>query len=128
MFNYQEEWSDAAVRRLIARVGEGSIKDIIALRRADQLGMCPENARYFPAGLAEFAARVNAVMDDSRAFTVSKLAVGGDDIMKGVGLEPGPRIGIILNELLQSVLEDPALNEREKLLEIARKLVKERLP
>ena len=40
MFNYLEEWSDAAVRRLIARVGEASITDIIALRRADQVGMC----------------------------------------------------------------------------------------
>jgi hypothetical protein len=36
-------------------------------------------------------------------------------------------VGIILNELLQSVLEDPALNDREKLLEIARKLVQQRM-
>jgi tRNA nucleotidyltransferase (CCA-adding enzyme) len=128
MFNYQEEWSDAAVRRLIARVGEGSINDIIALRRADQLGICPENAQHFPVALAEFAARVSTVLEAGRAFTVSKLAVDGDDIMKDAGLKAGPQIGIILNELLQSVLEDPALNEREKLLDIARKLVKERLP
>lgn len=128
MFNYLEEWSDAAVRRLIARVGEGSIKDIIALRRADQIGMCHENAQYFPQGLSEFAQRVAGVMESGRAFTVSKLAIGGNDIMENLDLRPGPQVGIILNELLQSVLEDPALNEREKLLEIARKLVKERLP
>ena len=127
MFNYQEEWSDAAVRRLIARVGEGSIKDIIALRRADQIGMCRDNAQHFPQGLSEFAQRVAEVMESGRAFTVSKLAVDGNDIMEDLGLAPGPQVGIILNELLQSVLEDPALNEREKLLEIARKLVKERL-
>jgi tRNA nucleotidyltransferase (CCA-adding enzyme) len=128
MFNYQEEWSDAAVRRLISRVGEGSIGDIIALRRADQIGMCPENRQYFPQGLSEFAARVSAVMEAGRAFTLSQLAIDGNDIMRDVGLAPGPQVGIILNELLQSVLEDPALNEKEKLLEIARRLVKERLP
>ena len=50
MFNYQEEWSDAAVRRLIARVGEEKIDDIIALRRADQIGMCRENAAGVPRG------------------------------------------------------------------------------
>jgi putative nucleotidyltransferase with HDIG domain len=127
MFNYQEEWSDAAVRRLISRVGEGSIGDIIALRRADQIGMCHENAQYFPQGLAEFAQRVNDVLESGRAFTISRLAIDGNDIMKDLGLKPGPQIGIILNELLQSVLEDPALNEREKLLEISRKLVSERL-
>jgi len=127
MFNYQEEWSDAAVRRLIARVGEGSIGDIIALRRADQIGMCHENAQYFPQGLAEFSQRVKDVMESGRAFTLSKLAVDGNDIMKDIGLSPGPQVGVILNELLQSVLEDPGLNEREKLMEIARRLVKERL-
>lgn len=36
-------------------------------------------------------------------------------------------MGIILQELLQSVLEDPVLNEKEKLLEIARKMLVERL-
>jgi tRNA nucleotidyltransferase (CCA-adding enzyme) len=127
MFNYQEEWSDAAVRRLIARVGEGSIADIIALRRADQVGMCQENARQFPQGLSEFARRVDAVLESGRTFTISKLAINGDDIMTHLGLRPGPQVGIILNELLQSVLEDPALNERGKLLEISAKFVKERL-
>ncbi len=127
MFNYQEHWSDAAVRRLIARVGESAIDDIIALRRADQVGMCPQNAGYFPQGLAEFAERVAEVLDSGRAFTLSKLAIDGNDLMTELGLSPGPRVGIILNELLQSVLEDPALNEKNKLLEIARKLAAERL-
>ncbi len=127
MFNYQAHWSDAAVRRLIARVGEGSIGDIIALRRADQIGMCPQNAAHFPQGLSEFAARVAEVMESGRAFTLSKLAIDGNDIMTELGLAPGPRVGIILDELLQSVLEDPRLNERDKLLEIARKLSAERL-
>jgi hypothetical protein len=127
MFNYQEEWSDAAVRRLVARVGEGSIKDIVALRRADQIGMCDENARYLPQGLSDFARRVGEVLESGKAFTLSKLAIDGNDIMTSLGLAPGPQVGIILNELLQSVLEDPALNEKESLLTIARRLVEQRL-
>jgi putative nucleotidyltransferase with HDIG domain len=127
MFNYKEQWSDAAVRRLIAGVGEESIKDIIALRRADQIGMCQQNAEHFPQGLAEFAQRVREVMESGRAFTRSKLAISGSDIMKELGIAPGPQVGIILKELLQSVLEDPELNAPEKLLRIARKLLEQRL-
>jgi len=127
MFNYQEEWSDAAVRRLVSRVGEGSIKDLVALRRADQVGMCRENAQHFPQGLSDFAHRVDSVLSADRALTISSLAVNGRDIMERLGLPPGPRVGVILQELLQSVLEDPALNDREKLLEIAGKMLKERL-
>jgi tRNA nucleotidyltransferase (CCA-adding enzyme) len=127
MFNYQEEWSDAAVRRLIARVGEGTIKDIIALRRADQIGMCRENAKTFPEGLAAFAARVSSVLDAGRAFTVRQMAADGDDIMSRLSLPPGPQVGIILEELLQAVLDDPSLNEKEKLLQIAEKFYDQRL-
>ncbi|MGD0782529.1 MAG: polynucleotide adenylyltransferase, partial [Candidatus Aminicenantales bacterium] len=112
MFNYQDEWSDSAVRRLIARVGEEKIDDIIALRRADQVGMCKENARAFPEGLARFAERVSHVLSQGRAFTVRQVAVNGRDLMERLGIPPGPQVGIILEELLQTVLEDPALNER----------------
>lgn len=127
MFNYQEEWSDAAVRRLIARVGEEKIDNIIALRRADQIGMCRENAATFPVGLADFAARVRRTMEGSRAFTLRELAVNGGDLMDALSLSPGPKIGVILGELMQAVLDDPALNEKEKLLEIARRLYQERI-
>jgi len=127
MFNYQEEWSDAAVRRLIARVGESKVKDIIALRRADQIGMCRENARSFPEGLAAFAARVTSVLEAGRAFTVRQMAADGIDIMSRLGLPPGPQVGIILEELLQAVLDDPSLNEKEKLLQIAEKFYNQRL-
>ena len=127
MFNYQEEWSDAAVRRLIARVGDGKINDIIALRRADQIGMCRENARTFPEGLAAFAARVSTVLEAGRAFTVRQMAADGDDIMSRLGLRPGPLVGIVLEELLQAVLDDPSLNEKEKLLGIAERFYNQRL-
>ena len=127
MFNYQEEWSDAAVRRFVARVGEDAIDDLFALRRADQIGMCAENANVFPQGLALLADRVRAVREGDRAFTVGELAVDGADIMSHLGIGPGPTVGAILAALLQAVLDDPAQNERERLLEIARRFYGERI-
>ena len=127
MFNYQEEWSDAAVRRFVARVGEDAIDDLFALRRADQIGMCAENANVFPQGLALLADRVRAVREGDRAFTVGQLAVDGADIMSHLGIGPGPTVGAILAALLQAVLDDPAQNERERLLEIARRFYGERM-
>ena len=127
MFNYQDEWSDAAVRRLVARVGEEKIDDLISLRRADQIGMCRENAAVFPEGLADFAARVRGVLRGGRALTVRQLAVKGDDLMAALRIPAGPKIGIILNELLQAVLDDPDLNEKDKLLDMAGRLYRERL-
>jgi tRNA nucleotidyltransferase (CCA-adding enzyme) len=131
MFNYQEEWSDAAVRRFIARVGENAIDDLLALRQADLIGMCAENAEAFPRGLSQgltlLASRVGAVREGDRAFSVRELAVDGADVMARLGISAGPAVGTILAALLQAVLEDPALNEKERLLDVAKRFYRERM-
>ncbi len=127
MFNYQEEWSDAAVRRLISRVGEENMDDLISLRRADQIGMCRENANRFPEGLSLFVSRVDAVRAAEKVFTIKQLAVNGRDIMERLSLEPGPAVGAILSELHAAVLDDPSLNTPEALLEIAGRLYAQRM-
>jgi poly(A) polymerase/tRNA nucleotidyltransferase (CCA-adding enzyme) len=127
MFNYTEEWSDAAVRRLIARVGEQHIDALIALRRADQAGMCPGDADAYPQGLALFARRVRAVLEGAKALTLRDLAVDGKDVMERLQIRGGPAVGKVLGELLEAVLEDPALNERERLLQIAERMYRERI-
>lgn len=39
------------------------------------------------------------------------LKVDGNDVMKVLGIAPGPKVGWILNVLLQDVLDDPAKNK-----------------
>jgi hypothetical protein len=53
--------------------------------------------------------------------SVGDLAVDGNDLIRA-GLKPGPRFGRILEELLERVLEDPGLNRRETLLELAERM------
>ncbi len=125
MFNYQEEWSDAAIRRFIARVEPENIPELLALRRADQIGRC--RTREISANLIEFERRIQRVMAGDKALGLKDLAVDGRDLMERLSLAPGPQVGLILNFLLESVLEDPALNRRETLLEIARRFYEERL-
>ena len=120
MFNFDEQWSDAAVRRFVARVGRDRIDKLLALRRADQLGRYGEEHRARPSPrLVALAQRVRAVMERREAVTVRDLAVNGSDLMAHLKLAPGPIIGILLRQLLEAVLEDPALNERDRLLTIA---------
>ena len=120
MFNFDEQWSDAAVRRFVARVGRDRIDKLLALRRADQIGRYGEEHRARPSPrLMALAQRISAVMERREAVTVRDLAVNGSDLMAHLKLAPGPIIGILLRQLLEAVLEDPALNERDRLLTIA---------
>ena len=128
MFNFDEHWSDAAVRRFVARVGRDRIDKLLALRRADQLGRYGERHRIRPSPrLIALANRVSAVMKRQEALTIRDLAVNGNDLMAVLKLAPGPVIGVLLQQLLEAVLEDPALNERDSLLTIADNFYRSRL-
>jgi putative nucleotidyltransferase with HDIG domain len=118
MFHYTDEWSDAAVRRFIVRVGESYFAKMCQLRRADAYATAAHEPP--PQFLLPLMYRVEKVMSENRAFSLKDLAVSGKDLIEW-GLKPGKSIGIILNELLETVLDDPAQNNRGDLLKIAEK-------
>ena len=115
MFDYRPEWSDAAVRRFIRSVGVDAIADLFDLRIADNIGNGLKVG--FPHYLEEMRERVEGILEAEEALSVRDLAVDGKDVMSVLGVPPGPRVGEILNQLLEEVLERPDLNRRETLLE-----------
>ena len=123
MFHYTDEWSDAAVRRFIARAGQENLEDLYRLRRADTYAFSGKEGDA--SSLLLLVKRVDKIMAHSKALSIKDLAVSGNDLL-GIGVPSGKKIGIILRELLETVLDDPAQNTREKLLEIAIKINKER--
>ena len=119
MFNYQENWSDSAVRRFVIRAGEENLPDIFALRKADSYGTSKTEPHW--SSLLPLTERIEKILSKSRVLSLKDLAVSGYDLMS-IGISPGKTMGIILDELLESVLDDPALNNKEKLLEMAGKI------
>ena len=116
MFDYKQELSDRAVRRFIKRIGTDSVDDLIALRKADDLAH--GWGRGFEKDIEKFKNRVNSQIKKSYPFTTSDLAVNGHDVMKITDLQPSPRVGQILNQLLEVVIEKPEYNQKDKLLKI----------
>jgi poly(A) polymerase/tRNA nucleotidyltransferase (CCA-adding enzyme) len=116
MFAYTPDWTDAAVRRFVRRVGADLLEDLYVLRAADNAA---SGARE-PAGggLAELRERVaRAIAADP--IQAGQLAIDGHDLVRELGLPPGPEIGRLLATLLEAVLDDPGLNRREALLDLA---------
>jgi poly(A) polymerase/tRNA nucleotidyltransferase (CCA-adding enzyme) len=90
------------------------VADLFDLRIADNLGNGLKTG--FPHYLGELADRVAEILRKQEALTVRDLAVDGNDVMRELGLGAGPRVGQVLEKLLQEVLEDPSRNDRERLL------------
>lgn len=116
MFNYEPGWRAATVRRFIRRVGEENLEDLFLLRKADA------KSRGRVDDLSALRDRIRAELEQRNAITLSDLAVDGRDVMRECGIAAGPDIGRILSELLELVLEEPSLNNREGLLARVRKM------
>ncbi len=101
----------AGARRLIKRVSKENISDLINLRIADRLGMGRPKAR--PYRLRQIEYLIEKVSKDP--ISVKMLKIGGNEIMKILNIQPGPKIGAILDVLLSEVIEDPKKNNKKYL-------------
>ena len=116
MFDYKKELSDKAIRRFIKRIGADNIDNLISLRKADDLAH--GHGRAFEKDLELFGERIEAARRQSPPLSISDLAVNAHDVMNVTGLQPGPKVGKILNQLLEIVIERPEHNQKDKLTEI----------
>ena len=119
MFRYEPNWSDAAVRRFLAKIGPDSVEDLFALREADNEG---SGVARDADALAELRARIAAEVAAGPILDRSALAVDGSDLMAELGLVEGPLLGRILGALFDRVVEEPGLNDRPTLMLLARDL------
>lgn len=108
----EEGASDGEVRRWLAAVGPERIPDRLRLLEAAIESSPAEAASKLRAGLE----RARAVVASGPPLTVGDLAIGGRDLIR-LGLKPGPHFGDLLHGALECVLEDPALNTTDALLE-----------
>lgn len=105
-----QETSDAAIRRLISHVGREAIHDLVQVRICDRIATGVPKA--VPYRLRHFQFRVEKILREGEATNIKMLAVRGEDVMRELGILQSPRVGHILNALLEEVLDEPAKNEK----------------
>jgi tRNA nucleotidyltransferase (CCA-adding enzyme) len=105
-------------RRFLREHGDELAADLVELKAAD-LG-----AKHVPPGEIEAVARLRELVREqsSQPHRLSDLAVDGGDLLE-LGYRPGPALGDALDRLLEAVVDEPALNRRDTLLERARELL-----
>lgn len=116
--------SQRNVRRVISRVGTDSMEDLFAVKRADTPGQSLYQRREKLDYVDEFERLYHEVLEKNQCVTKKDLAVNGRDLI-ALGMEPGPRLGEVLDTLFERVLDTPELNTREQLLAMAQQDRKE---
>jgi len=114
------EVSETSVRRLVRQVGIENMDELLEVRMADRIGSgCPKAEPYKLRHLRYIIERVS-----QDPISVKMLKLSGDNVMKILGVKPGPKIGWILDVLLGCVLADPKKNKKDFLEKEVKKLGK----
>lgn len=105
------------IKKLINRVGQKNINKLYDLMKADIEGHKPPH--NFDK-LHIMIERTKELVEAQQPLSVKDLSVSGHDLF-AIGVEKGKAMGNMLGMLLEKVLEEPGLNTKEKLLDIAKR-------
>jgi tRNA nucleotidyltransferase (CCA-adding enzyme) len=111
--------TEAGARKLLNKVnGDTDLaQGLMDLREADSHGKRDGGISDFDQNQIDLGrGLLQNVINKQQAITTKDLAINGHDLMQ-VGITPGPQMGVILNQLLQEVIENPEKNTRDGLLE-----------
>lgn len=108
------------MRRLVMAVGETRLWDLLTVQRCDALAHAPAAQASAIAHVDEWAALLDRILAESPCLSLKSLAVSGDDLL-ALGMVPGPRMGQLLNQILEQVADGELRNERPALLAYAKK-------
>lgn len=108
--------SDYQLRRLLSELGSQELAHWWVRFKGSSLPPI-ERADFDLCGLNQHIEQIYAT---HTPLQVSDLAISGDDLLSELHLTPGPTLGHLLTQLRDAVLREPELNQRERLLELAR--------
>lgn len=110
LFYYNvDEVGEASVRRLVRQAGPENMEELLQVRMADRIGSGVPKAE--PYKLRHLKYIIEKVSQDP--ISVKMLKVRGNEVIKILKIQPGPKIGQILDILLGHVLEMPEKNKKE---------------
>lgn len=105
------------VRRMIMDVGKSNMSNLLILKMVDMEAHSDYKQLQREEYYKDFAEIYNQVIEDGDCLSISELAVTGRDLIN-TGFKEGPELGKKLNEMLEAVLDNPSLNNREELMKM----------
>ena len=120
--DYNAEPSAKAVRRAINKIGAEYFPQILELRRADTLAQSAYQQAEKLERIDAIARLYDEIMEQQQCVSLKTREITGNDLI-ALGVPKGKRIGAILAELLDDVLQNPENNTHDYLMEEAKKLI-----
>ncbi|MBO7363034.1 MAG: HD domain-containing protein, partial [Lachnospiraceae bacterium] len=111
-----------ALTRKAVSVMEEDFLRLLDVMKADVLAQSDFLREQKLENIEKYGREYERIVKEGECCSLKELAVGGRDLIDA-GIAPGPVMGDILGKLLERVLEDPSLNERDTLLLLAKEYI-----
>lgn len=113
--DYKIEARPRAVRRALHKIGKEYFEQILELKQADMLAQSTYQREEKEENLRQVRALYEEILRKEECVSLKELALTGKDLME-LGVPQGKQLGMILQQLLEDVLENPEHNTREYLV------------
>lgn len=113
--------SKLSVKRMLNKIGENLLRDLIKIQRADILSQNPVYTKVRLLKLTRVEGKLDLILSQNECFNLKGLKINGEDLIE-LGFNKGKEIGDTLKYLLELVIENPKLNEKEELIYIAKQI------
>ncbi|MBO4337766.1 MAG: CCA tRNA nucleotidyltransferase [Lachnospiraceae bacterium] len=107
------------VRRVLAKLGRRRFEMLLLIQKADILAQSDYLRKEKLSDLSAVENIFSEITQKGDCISIKELAIDGNDLME-LGFVKGPALGKELSSLLDMVLDDPGLNDKHRLLEIAK--------
>lgn len=120
--DYKPEPNARAVRRAVNKIGAEYFEQVMALWRADTLAQSSYERQRKLAHIDAVEQLYTEIMESNQCISLKTLEITGNDLI-ALGVPKGKQIGVLLNQLLEEVLQEPGHNTHEYLMQKAREIV-----
>lgn len=117
--DYKFHLDETSVRRGANKIGTDIMELLFVVKRFDILAQNPDTHKQKLETLEQVKQLYEEIKRKQQCLTLKSLAVNGSDLMEA-GFQKGKQLGEILTFLLEQVLEEPSLNEKETLISLAK--------
>jgi tRNA nucleotidyltransferase (CCA-adding enzyme) len=111
--------SEKSIRKVVSKVGEDSFIELLEVQKADAMG---QNRIYLDKRILKLdniKKIYNEIRNSNQCLDKKNMAINGHDLIL-IGIEPGKTMKNMLEYLFECVLENPELNEKQKLIDLAK--------
>ncbi|MFT4144966.1 MAG: CCA tRNA nucleotidyltransferase [Mobilitalea sp.] len=107
----------SGMRKAVSKIGKEYMELLFEIQRADTSAKNPELTKEKYEAIAQARKLYQEILEREECVTLKELKLNGKDLI-AIGILPGKELGEMLDWLLQRVLEEPQLNEKETLLQL----------